>query len=112
VAVNARRQLFTQGESGDLHRCADDGTVHSTSAGARSTPGTGTMSPQPPGTTVPSSSQACHSRVCAEEREALSAQLAAKSRELAEERTHHERLYMQKNEECAKFAQALVRPAI
>jgi hypothetical protein len=105
ATVSARRQLFSQGESGDLHSCADDGTAHSTAASVYGTPaGAGSA-----GGTVALPSQACQSRICAEERESLAAQLAAKSRELAEERTRHERLYMQKNEECAKIAQALVR---
>lgn len=51
----------------------------------------------------------CASLACLEERRALHAQLAVKTQELHDEKEQHNRLYMQKNEECARFAQALVR---
>ena len=50
----------------------------------------------------------CVNAQCVQEKEQLERDLEKAKQELQEQKEHHERLYRLKNEECAKFAQAVV----
>jgi hypothetical protein len=80
------RQLFTHGTSGDPHSVVDTYAIGGVGSAVR-----GCSSPQ-----------------CAEERESLRAELAERVKELREQKAQHDRLYLHKNEECARFAQTVV----
>jgi hypothetical protein len=57
---------------------------------------------------VGSAVRGCSSPQCAAERESLRAELAERVKELREQTAQHDRLYLHKNEECARFAQTVV----
>jgi hypothetical protein len=57
---------------------------------------------------VGSAVRGCSNPQCAAERESLRAELAERVKELREQKAQHDRLYLHKNEECARFAQTVV----
>jgi len=111
------KQLFTSGVSGDLqshtsHSSQVVHTTHTSSSAVSSGGDSGARTARDHGRDIPihpGRKTVCVSPLCVQEKEQLVRELEQAVSELREQKEQHDRLYRIKNEECAKFAQAVVR---